>query len=120
VISGIASLFSGSSSAPAALPVYIPPAPIQISGAFAAATSGSSGVPSVYTPPVASAAPPSGDSGTAATSQSSGAQSPVPHVTVNVSAMDSQSFMDRSGDIANAVREAMLNMHPINNVIANL
>ena len=41
-------------------------------------------------------------------------------VTVNISAMDSQSFMDRSTDIANAVREAMLNMHPINNVIANL
>ena len=41
-------------------------------------------------------------------------------VTVNVSAMDSQSFMDRSGDIASAVREAMLNLHPINDVVANL
>jgi hypothetical protein len=34
--------------------------------------------------------------------------------------MDSQSFMGRSADIANAVREAMLNMHPINDVVANL
>jgi hypothetical protein len=34
--------------------------------------------------------------------------------------MDSQSFMDRSNDIASAVREAMLNMHPINNVVAEL
>jgi hypothetical protein len=34
--------------------------------------------------------------------------------------MDSQSFMDRSGDIANSVREAMLNLHPINDVVANL
>ncbi len=42
------------------------------------------------------------------------------HVTVNVSAMDSQSFMDRSNDIASAVREAMLNLHPINDVVANL
>lgn len=41
-------------------------------------------------------------------------------ITVNVSAMDSQSFMDRSSDIANAVREAMLNTHPINEVIAGL
>jgi hypothetical protein len=41
-------------------------------------------------------------------------------VTVNVSAMDSQSFMDRSNDIASAVREAMLNLHPINDVVANL
>ena len=41
-------------------------------------------------------------------------------VTVHVNAMDSQSFMDRSSDIANAVREAMLNLHPINDVISNL
>jgi hypothetical protein len=39
---------------------------------------------------------------------------------VNVSAMDSQSFMDRSDDIASAVRAAMLNMHPINDVVADL
>ena len=44
----------------------------------------------------------------------------VPQVTVNVNAMDSQSFMDHSADIANAVREAMLNMHPINGVVASL
>jgi hypothetical protein len=43
-----------------------------------------------------------------------------PQITVNVSAMDSQSFMDRSGDIASAVREAMLNNHPINGVVADL
>jgi hypothetical protein len=39
---------------------------------------------------------------------------------VNVNAMDSQSFMDRSDDIASAVRAAMLNMHPINDVVADL
>lgn len=44
----------------------------------------------------------------------------APHITVNVSAMDSRSFMDHSADIANAVREAMLNLHPINSVIADL
>jgi hypothetical protein len=43
-----------------------------------------------------------------------------PQITVNVSAMDSQSFMDRSNDIASAVREAMLNLHPINDVVASL
>jgi hypothetical protein len=46
--------------------------------------------------------------------------SAAPQVTVNVSAMDSQSFMDRSADIASAVREAMLNLHPINDVVARL
>ena len=39
---------------------------------------------------------------------------------MNVNAMDSKSFMDHSTDIANAVREAMLNMHPINGVVASL
>lgn len=41
----------------------------------------------------------------------------VPQIVVNVSAMDSQSFMDRSDDIARAVRSAMLHMHPLNDVI---
>jgi hypothetical protein len=41
----------------------------------------------------------------------------VPQVVVNVSAMDSQGFMDRSDDIARAVRSAMLHMHPLNDVV---
>jgi hypothetical protein len=44
----------------------------------------------------------------------------APQITVHVSAMDSQSCMDHSTDIANAVREAMLNQHPINDVVASL
>lgn len=48
------------------------------------------------------------------------AAAPPTQVVVNVSAMDSQSFMDRSADIARAVREAMLNMHPLNDVIDEL
>ncbi len=43
-----------------------------------------------------------------------------PQVVVNVSAMDSQSFMDRSSDIAAAVRDAMLPMHPVNDVIGEV
>ena len=41
-------------------------------------------------------------------------------VVVNVSAMDSQSFMDHSNDIARAVREAMIHMHPLNDVIGEM
>ena len=41
-------------------------------------------------------------------------------VTVNIQAMDSQSFMDRSTDIAQAVRSAMLNMSSINDVVNDL
>ncbi len=43
-----------------------------------------------------------------------------PQVTVNVSAMDSRSFLDRSEDIARAVRDAMLHMHPVNDFISEL
>jgi hypothetical protein len=104
LISGIASLFGGSSK-PAPLPIYVPPSPVSISGALTAPTAGSQ---QASTTPASS--PSSGSSQTA----------PAPQVTVNVSAMDSQSFMDRSADIASAVREAMLNLHPINDVVANL
>ncbi len=41
-------------------------------------------------------------------------------ITVNVQAMDARSFMDRSNDIALAVRDAMLNMNAINDVVNEL
>jgi hypothetical protein len=43
-----------------------------------------------------------------------------PQITVQVSAMDSRSFLDRSEDIARAVRDAMLHMHPVNDFISEL
>jgi hypothetical protein len=54
--------------------------------------------------------------------QSTGGQSgaPTPQMTLNIQAMDAQSIMDRSGDIAQAVRSAMLNMSSINDVISDL
>ena len=42
------------------------------------------------------------------------------NITVQVNAMDSQSFMDRSGDIAQAVRAAMLNSSTLNEVIQDM
>jgi len=41
-------------------------------------------------------------------------------ITVNVQAMDARSFMDRSSDIALAVRDAMLNLNAINDVVNEL
>lgn len=41
-------------------------------------------------------------------------------VTVNINAMDSQSFLDRREDIARAVREAMLHSHSVNDVVNEL
>jgi hypothetical protein len=65
--------------------------------------------------PRAYAAGDRGDSGTAGPTAGKGAQ-----ITVNVQAMDARSFLDRSGDIAAAVREAMLNLNPINDVVSEL
>lgn len=45
---------------------------------------------------------------------------PTPQITVQVNAMDARSFLDRSDDIARAVREAMLHSHSVNDVIGEL
>jgi hypothetical protein len=45
---------------------------------------------------------------------------PASQITVNVQAMDSQSFLDHSSEIAQAVRNAMLNMSSINDVVSDL
>ena len=123
LISGIAHLFGGGNQAPQVLPTYVPPPPVSISAGL---TSGFTSSPLTPVPPyVPPAVGPgtvsdggAGSSWQPANSQAGGAQ--APQITVHVNAMDSQSFMDRSSDIANAVREAMLNMHPINDVINSL
>ena len=51
--------------------------------------------------------------------QSSGTQ-PGQSILVQVQAMDSQSFMDHSQQIAQAVRQAMLNLNSLNDVITDL
>ncbi len=107
LISGIASLFGGGAKTPAPLPVYIPPPSVALSATLQG---------NDIRPTASSSAPPSGGSAPSASAQATVA----PQITVNVHAMDSQSFMDRSSDIANAVREAMLNLHPINSVVAEL
>jgi len=44
----------------------------------------------------------------------------APQINVTVQAMDARSFLDRSMDIAAAVREAMLNLNSINDVVNDL
>jgi len=46
--------------------------------------------------------------------------SPPANITIQVNAMDSQSFLDHSDQIARAVRQAMLNMHPLNDLVGEL
>ena len=46
--------------------------------------------------------------------------SAAPQVNIQVNAMDSQSFLDHSDEIAKAVRQAMLSSHSLNDVISDL
>jgi len=63
-----------------------------------------------------------GENGLPRTAGNSMANAPssFPQITVQVQAIDSQSFLDHSTDIAQAVRQAMLNMNSLNDVITNL
>jgi hypothetical protein len=118
----------GGSPAPAPLVKYAMPAAIN----FEAADSGSGssnadsdqwGMPRAYSTSPTSATP--GSSATqnnnpGKASSGSGAPSGSPQITVNVQAMDARSFLDRSHDIAAAVRDAMLNSNSINDVVNDL
>jgi hypothetical protein len=57
----------------------------------------------------------------ASPSATAGGRAPgMPQISVNVQAMDAQSFMSYSGEIAKAVRDAMLNLSSLNDVVAEL
>ncbi|HYP14614.1 MAG TPA: hypothetical protein VEQ63_11875 [Bryobacteraceae bacterium] len=49
-----------------------------------------------------------------------GTQPAAPTIQVNINALDSRSFLDRSDDIARAVRDAMLHSHSLNDVVSEL
>ncbi len=116
IVSGIASLFGGGSQTPAALPIYTPPPPVSIN-AVLQSPAPAAPPPISIAPLLQSPAPPAAPAQSAPASAQSNSST---QVTVNINAMDSQSFLDRSNDIANAVRSAMLNMHPINDVVTSL
>ena len=99
LISGLIGLFTGGSSpTPVTMTEYVPPPSINFDGTL---TSGQAATPTQ----------PAAGSG-----QSSGGQ----QITVQVQTMDSQSFMDHSDLIAQAVRQAMLNMNSVNDVVNDL
>jgi hypothetical protein len=105
IVSGLLGLFGHHATTPAPLPVYTPPAPVAVDAVLRSA---SAPAPATAAPAVSAAPTPAVQPAYA------------PQITVNVSAMDSRSFLDRSTEIASAVREAMLNNHPINGVISDL
>jgi hypothetical protein len=103
LISGLVSLFGGSGGAttPPALSTYTAPESVQFEG-------------DVYRG--ANVTDWGGSGGT-----QSGAPLPAnQQITVQVNALDSQSFLDHSQDIASAVRQAMLNSNSLNDVVNDL
>lgn len=102
--SAIAGLFRRDKREEADFPVFSPPPPQRIEAANA---------------PVYPADSPSFlDSNPV--NASSPRSAPPGSIVVNVNALDSRSFLDRSSEIASAVREAMLHMHPVNDIVSEL
>jgi hypothetical protein len=115
----------GGSPAPPQLVKYAMPAKLDFAAAdtqsgLSNADSDQWGMPRAYTatPATGNGATSTGSANGGSTAQSSGGS--TPHVTVNVQAMDARSFLDRSSDIAAAVRDAMLNLSSINDVVNDL
>jgi len=117
LVTSLAHLFGGENSelAPALLP-YTAPAPLRLDlGDTAQANTGIAGfAPVVY-----------GQNGLPRLARDDGearSSGPVagPQISIQVNALDSRSFMDHSYEIAQAVRQAMLNSHSLNDVVNDI
>jgi hypothetical protein len=122
LIGGLIGLFDGGdSSTQQPLTKYAMPDSVSFQGAET-----SSGIQAADTDLTGMPRAASGGSGSAGSSSTGGGGGAAGGggssggITVNVSAMDARSFMDRSSDIAAAVRSAMLNLNSINDVVTNL
>lgn len=103
LISGLVSLFGGGgSSQSTAMTPYIQPLAVDLQGGFGGSTAGgASGV----------------EYGLGNVPRQVTAAAAQQQITVQVMAMDSQSFLDRSNDIAAAVRKAMLETSTLSDMI---
>ncbi len=134
LVGSLFGLFSGDSQTQPVYQKYEMPSPIEFEAAvtpngLANANYGQMGLPRLAEAgtPQASPAQPGGsvtsggNSGAAANPVSGVASnSGTPQISVNVQAMDAQSFMSYSGEIAKAVRDAMLNLSSLNDVVSDL
>jgi len=127
LIGSLIGLFGGEDSAPAQLEKYQRPSAIDFLsadtlGGLTGADYDQFGMPrlSATEPAVPTAAGQPGRSNSAADDFGGGKAGGAAQVTVNIQALDAQSILDRSGEIAQAVRSAMLNMSTINDVISDL
>jgi hypothetical protein len=104
LLGGLLSLFGGGGQTLAAPLPYMLPAPVQSQAGLTASAPGQV-APVSY-----------GETGQPR-AQSANTS---PQVTIQVNAMDSQSFLDHSDDIAMAVKQAILNSSSLNDVISSL
>jgi hypothetical protein len=127
LVVGLLELFGGGGTpVPPALVKYAMPDPIYFEGAdtgsdVSGADYDQMGMPRAYSAaPSATSAQASGMAAPGSSSGSAAGGVPAPQITVNVQAMDSRSFLDHSSEIAQAVRDAMLNLNSINDVVNDL
>lgn len=112
LVSGLLGLFGGGSAPePPPLVKYAMPDRLSFQGANTGAGIRSAdydqmGQPRGYTLPLPDAG--------------GGTNGSAPQITVNVQAIDSRSFLDHSTEIAQAVRQAMLNLSSVNDVVNDL
>jgi hypothetical protein len=105
LLGGLLSLFGGGGGQTLAVPApFMLPAPVQSQAGLTSSAPGQV-VPVSYS-----------ETGQPRAQSSSASQ----QITVQVNAMDSQSFMDHSDDIAMAVKQAILNSSSLNDVISEL
>ncbi|HUB79771.1 MAG TPA: hypothetical protein VMB03_13285 [Bryobacteraceae bacterium] len=117
----LASIFGGGSSTPPPLTRYAMPDSIGFIGSTDDAGGPSDADFSQTGQPRSYGTPSSQYSATAMVDGGSTPNSgPSQPIQINVQAMDAQSFMDRSDDIAAAVNKAILSLHPIADTISNL
>jgi hypothetical protein len=127
LVQGIFKLFGsgGAAEDPPVLNKYQAPAPVRVDaalwdGVVGAADYDQSGALRRYAPSsTQESGRPTGVSDRVERSQQQ-LSTPQQVVNVTVQAMDSQSFLDHSQEIARAVREAMLNTSSLNDVVSEL
>ena len=124
LVSGLLGLFGGGSSTPLPLERYIMPDRLYFTGADTGGGIGNAdydqfGMPRLYGG-MSSAMTTPVNSGGLAPATAGTASGPSPQINVTVQAMDSQSFLDHSSEIAQAVRQAMLGLSSINDVVNDL
>ena len=115
LVSGLLGLFGGGSEPPPPLVKYTMPEPIYFQGAdigsnILGADYDQTGMVRAYEPSPASGSAAGG----------SHVANTTPQISVNVQAMDARSFLDHSNEIAQAVRQAMLNLNSLNDVVSDL